>query len=111
MNNREATSLELTRWEADALQRFCTARRLHAAAIDPVRQCLPPHQDEPTGRRARAIRRRQGESGTYRALIAQLAVVTGAQDASQQYFSVLEALEEDEPLAKVIAKLGVPIFF
>jgi hypothetical protein len=36
----------------------------------------------------------QGESDEYRAVIAQLAIVTGACDASRPYFSALDSLKQ-----------------
>jgi hypothetical protein len=47
-----------------------------------------------------------GESDDYRALVAQLAIVTAAPDSSMQYFSALETLEKGDSLAKVIEHLG-----
>ena len=102
----EATGLELTRWEADALERFAplvgtTPRRLtrFVNVYRLIKTSLPPAAVE------RLVGER-GESNDYRALIAQLAIVTGAQESAQRYFSVLETAAPDEPLTSVLSKLG-----
>jgi hypothetical protein len=108
---REATGLELTRWEADALQRFAS---LVSAAPRRLIRFVNVYRLIKTSLPAAVLERfvgDAGESDAYRALIAQLAIVTGAPHASQQYFSALEALEENEPIATVIAKLANdPVF-
>ena len=103
---REAIGLELTRWEADALERFAplvgaTPRRLvrFVNVYRLIKTSLPPAMLE------RFVGER-GESDAYRALIAQLAIVTAAPESAQRYFSVLETGSADESLETVMTKLG-----
>lgn len=108
---REAASLELTRWEADVLEQFAplvsaTPRRLirFVNVYRLIKTSLP----------ASLLERfvgDTGESAAYRALIAQLAIVTGAPNTSVQYFSVLETLDENEPLEKVIETVTAELGF
>lgn len=111
LEETEAASLELTRWEADALERFApvvgaTPRRLtrFVNVYRLIKTSLPP----------RVLERfvgTEGESETYRALVAQLALVTGAPEASQEYFLALERAAEDDTLSGVIKTLAdVPAF-
>ena len=103
--DKEATSLELTRWEADALERFAplvgaTPRRLirFVNVYRLIKTSLPaPVLERFVGA--------EGESEIYRALVVQLAVVTGAPEACQQYFEAMETREDDETLADVIEEL------
>ena len=50
----------------------------------------------------------KGESDAYRALIAQLAIVTGAPDAAHGYFASPEELDEEDLLDEVISLGGGP---
>jgi hypothetical protein len=96
----------LTRWEADALEHFAplvgvSPRRLirFVNVYRLIKTSLPAEVLE------RFVGDR-GESNAYRALIAQLAIVTGAPDASLHYFAALEGLGEGESLARAIEKLA-----
>jgi hypothetical protein len=46
-----------------------------------------------------------GESASYRGLVAQLAIVTGAPEACQRYFAMLETLKKDDSLSRLTAEL------
>jgi len=101
----EASSLELTRWEADALEHFApmvsaTPRRLirFVNVFRLIKTSLPAHLLE-------LFVGDKGESDVYRALVAQLVIVTGAPDTSLQYFSALETFARSEPFAKVTEQL------
>jgi KAP family P-loop domain len=99
-----AASLELTRWEADALQQFAplvgaTPRRLirFVNVYRLIKTSLRQSLLEQVGAGA--------EGELYRALVLQLAVVTGAPVACQHYFAAIEALKDDQTLIQVIDKL------
>jgi KAP family P-loop domain len=97
-----AVGLELTRWEADALERFAplisgTPRRL----IRFVNLYRLLKTGLASGTRQRLVGER-GESDVYRSLIVQLAIVTGAPSAAPLYFTQLEAMEGDEAISAVL---------
>jgi len=93
-HRRHAISLVLTPWECEALTYFAplvakTPRRLirFVNVYRLVKTSLPPNVlDDFVGS--------QGESDDYLAMIAQLAIVTGACDASRPYFSALDGLKQ-----------------
>jgi hypothetical protein len=100
-----ATGLELSRWEADALQRFApmvgaTPRRLirFVNVYRLIKTSLPQAQLE-------RFVGGHGESLAYRALIVQLAIVTGAPEASMPFFQALAACEAGRPLRELEAAL------
>lgn len=100
-----AVGLELTRWEADALERFAplisaTPRRL--IRFVNLYRLLKTGLASDT--RQRLVGER-GESDVYRALVLQLAIVTGAPSAAPLYFRVLEAMKGDDVLSAVCEKV------
>jgi hypothetical protein len=102
---QEATSLELSRWEADALERFApfiggTPRRLirFVNVYRLIRTSLP---DELRGEFLGTT----GEGSKYRGLVVQLALVTGAPDACQRYFALLPTLANGDGLQRVLDEL------
>jgi hypothetical protein len=101
----EATSLELSRWEADALERFApfigrTPRRLirFVNVYRLIRTSLPDEiREEFLGS--------AGDGAKYRGLVVQLALVTGAPDACQRYFALLPTLAKDDGLQRILDEL------
>ena len=96
-----AVGLELTRWEADALERFAplisgTPRRL--IRFVNLYRLLKTGLASDT--RQRLVGER-GESDVYRALVLQLAIVTGAPSAAPLYFRVLAEMKDDDVLSAV----------
>ena len=101
----QAASLELTQWEADALQRFAplvggTPRRLirFVNVYRLIKTSLSPML-------LRDFVGRHGESASSRGLVAQLAIVTGAPEACQRYFTVIEALAKEKTVSDALEEL------
>jgi hypothetical protein len=104
-----AVGLELTRWEADALERFAplisgTPRRL-IRFVNLYRLLKTGLASET---RQRLVGER-GESDVYRALIVQLAIVTGAPNSAPMYFAHLAAMKGKEALSAVLDRLDLDV--
>ena len=99
------TGLELTRWETDALERFAplvgaTPRRLirFVNVYRLIKTSLPATLFE-------GFVGQNGEGKAYRSLIAQLAIVTGAPDASMSFFNVIASCKPTQTLSEMMHML------
>lgn len=100
-----AIGLELTRWEADALEQFgplisATPRRLI--------RFVNLYRLLKTGLASDARQRlvgELGESNVYRALIVQLAIVTGAPDTASFYFTCLADMADKDTVSMLHSRL------
>jgi hypothetical protein len=108
---QDAAGLEITRWEADALARFApfvssAPRRLirFTNVYRLIRTSLPRDvMDHFVGEK--------GESYLYRALITQLAIVTGVPGASMQYLRMLQARDQKEAISDLIRSMTADATF
>jgi hypothetical protein len=89
---------------ADAPSRALS--RAVATSREAVRQCLSPSQDGAAAKQERNSSRTEGGSFGYRALLTQLAIVTGAPRTAALYFSALSAATSDETLETLGTRLA-----